>query len=132
MKPQVNLFIPPLLMNTKLTADLETTATSQNYCVVNFEGNYDKFGLEQVKENIEKLVDTCENKYLVFNFAKLNFINSESIGFLLTLHSRLVKKDKSLVLLQAPNNVKDVLEVIGMFKIISHYDSLAQFEQTLK
>lgn len=117
-------------MNNQLTANLEPPNNSQNYCVVNFEGNFDKFGLEKVRENIEDLIEKCETPYLVFNFSQLNFINSESIGFLLTLHSRLIKKDKKLVLLQARSNVKDVLEVIGMFKIIPHYDSLAEFEQS--
>lgn len=114
-----------------LAVNLESSVESHDYCVVNFEGNFDKFGLEKLRENIETIVEKCETKYLVFNFAKLNFINSESIGFLLTIHSRLVKKNKILVLIQAPDNIKDVLNVIGMFKIVPHYASLAEFEQTL-
>lgn len=100
--------------------------------IVEFRGNLDKAGFNHIREQMEETVEKCTSKFLIFNFAKLEFINSESIGFLLTLHSRLIKKDSRLVIVSANSHVKDVLEVIGMTKLVDMYDDLQKFTESLK
>ena len=127
--------VPPLMPKAKatdLTVHVEQSMSAGDYTVIDFIGELDKFGLDKVKDQLDSLIDTFDKQSLVFNFARLDFINSESIGFLLTVHAHLLKKNKKLVLVNAPTNVKDVLDVIGMFKIIGYYDSVAHFEQSLK
>lgn len=115
----------------KLTINVRKGGKNNAYEAVAFVGDLDKFGLQTVRDQLELLVNELESKYLVFDFSKLNFLNSESIGFLLTLHYRLVKKEKALVIVSAPSNVKDVLDVIGMLKIINYYESFSSFEESL-
>lgn len=103
----------------------------KNYQKLEFRGDLDKYGLAIVREKIEKLSYNFNEQYLVFDFEFLNFINSESIGFLLTVHSHLVKNNKSLIIIHAPNQVRDVLSVIGVLKIIQYFDTVADFEQSL-
>ena len=102
------------------------------YTVLSFEGDLDKLGLELVRPQIDEIVEKLETKYLVFDFTSLNFINSESIGYLITVHYRLIKKDKGLVIVKASNYVKDVLQVIGVSDFIKNYESLADFEESIK
>lgn len=100
----------------------------QVYTVVVFKGDLDKDGLENVRGSIDEVVENLKSDMLVFNFTQLNFVNSESIGFILTVHYRLLKKQKKLMLVGANEHVKDVLDVIGLNKIISHFGSMSEFE----
>ncbi len=108
---------------SKLTITVENVAP-KNYTIVKFVGDLDKAGLESIRTNIMKTVDDLMDKYLVFDFTDLDFINSESIGFLMEVHSHLFKISKNLVVSNAKANVKDVLSVIGIFNIIQYTDSL--------
>lgn len=99
---------------------------------VEFKGNIDKVGLQSIKEKLEMLVDEFEGAALVFNFEKMNFINSEGIGFLLVLHSRLVKRGKKLLIYKANSHVKDVFEVIGLSKIMGCYETEDQILEAIK
>ncbi len=112
--------------------DIQPAGENTDYRLVSFNGNLDKAGLDSVRNQIEEVVDTVKDEqYVVFNFENLEFINSESIGFLLMLHTRLVKKEKKLVIVHAIDHVKDVLDVIGMLKIIAYFPSMEEFQQSL-
>lgn len=117
---------------SSITIDIKPAGHHDQYRLVGFIGNLDKAGLDEVRGQIEEVVDSVKDEeFVVFNFEHLEFINSESIGFLLMLHTRLVKKQKKLIIVDAVDHVKDVLDVIGMLKIIDYYPSLEEFEKTL-
>ncbi len=101
------------------------------YVVVKFSGELDKAGLEVVKEDLNKLTESVNEKYLVLDFSDLNFINSEGIGFLMTMHYRLSKKEKDLVVVGAAEHVYDVLKVIGLLSVMKHFGSLEEFKESI-
>jgi len=115
-----------------LNLNMEIFPVQDGLQVVEFKGNMDKVGLQSIKEKLEKLVETFESIYLVFDFDQLEFINSEAIGFLLTLHSRLIKKDKKIMILKPKSHVLDVLNVIGLSKIIECYDTMELLKGSIK
>lgn len=119
------------MINTT-TIKIEKLTSNEVYDRLLFDGNLDKAGFALIKEDLDNFTETFSKKFLVFDFAKLNFINSESIGFLLTIYSRLLKKGATFVVVNSPNNVKDVLEVIGVFKIIKYFDSIESMEKAIK
>ena len=105
--------------------------SNEDYQVVSFSGDLDKLGLNKVKPDLEKLVNGSSKKYLVFDFSRLSFINSEGIGFIMALHSHLVKNKQSLVVVNAIAHVKDVLSVIGILNVVEYFDSFEQFLQKI-
>jgi stage II sporulation protein AA (anti-sigma F factor antagonist) len=113
--------------NLKVEAD----APGDKYQIVKFTGELDKLGLDSVKTQVELIVDDLKPEKIVFDFDRLEFINSESIGFMMTLYMRLTKKNKKLIVLNAKSHVKDVLHVIGLTKLIPCYDSAAEMEQAI-
>ncbi len=110
---------------------VELYPEKDNFQVAEFSGNMDKMGLDSVKEMLEQAVNNLLSEYLVFDFEKLEFINSESIGFILVLHTRLVRNSKKLAIINANAHVKDVFEVIGMTKLINCYDTKQAFLESL-
>jgi anti-anti-sigma factor len=102
------------------------------YDVVEFNGDLDKTGLEEVRGEIDLLIENSPKKYIVFDCKNLNFINSEGIGFFLTVHYRLLKKEQTLVLTGINQHVKDVMDVIGAFEIIKYFENMDKFKESLK
>ena len=104
--------------SSSMTFHLETPDDKKNYQVVTLHGELDKAGLSVVKDELEKFADKFPYPYCVFDFSDLDFINSEGIGFFMSMHSHLIKMKKKLVIVSAKDHVKDVLMVIGILSVI--------------
>jgi anti-sigma B factor antagonist len=115
-------------------ANLLTKIVEQkgDFTVMSFDGDLDKLGLDSVKEQINDLVGKTDKSYLVFDFSRLNFINSESIGFIIMVHSHLIKKGGKLVIIGASAHVFDVLQVIGITQLIQTFPDVQTFESSIK
>lgn len=108
---------------------LEISSNNDNpkYMIVKFVGNLDSYGLTEKRKDIDQLVTDCNKPFLVFDFSELEYINSESIGLLMRYNEILMAKEQKLVLLQAKQNVIDVLEVIGLLETVPYYASMEDF-----
>ncbi|PIR54768.1 hypothetical protein COU74_03405 [Candidatus Peregrinibacteria bacterium CG10_big_fil_rev_8_21_14_0_10_36_19] len=109
-------------MNQTLNISLEDK--TENYQIVKFEGDFDKAGYSDIKDSLKATVDAFKGKYLIFDFSKLKFINSEGIGYLMELNGHLVKGDKKLAILKANAHVKDVFSAIGLPEIMPVCDTI--------
>jgi anti-anti-sigma factor len=114
------------------TLEVVKKEEGENYEVINFWGNMDTFGLSEKRNEIMQMVDSFQKQYLVFNFAELNFLNSESIGFLMQINEKLIAANRKLVIVDAKKNVLDVLEVIGLLETLPYYKKLDDFLRSLK
>lgn len=94
--------------------------------VISFDGPLDKATLTVNRDQIEKIVYEFPGKAIIFDFSRLKFINSESIGFLMMLHTHLQKAGKKLALAHASSAVKDVLTTIGLTQIVPCADSVEE------
>jgi anti-anti-sigma factor len=109
-----------------------TEQKQDNAVVVMFNGDLDKLGLDSVRDELDALVEKMTQKYLVYDFTSLNFINSESIGYLSTTYYRVSTNDKILVIVGASDHVLDVLNVIGITNLLKIYQKYEQFQKENK
>jgi anti-anti-sigma factor len=100
---------------------------NSKYWIVEFIGNLDSYGLAERRKEIMMAVDTFDKQYLVFDFTRLEYINSESIGLMLQINETLLARKQELVLVRAKKNVIDVLEVIGLLETVSYFQDLDEF-----
>ncbi len=99
----------------------------QNYSIIDLVGELDSVNLAKVKDKINQFVDKHQKKYLVLNFLNLGFINSESISYILEIHETLKAKDQIMAIINAKQNVEDVLRVVGILNNINYYPNLVEF-----
>ncbi len=114
-------------MNQTLTLEIQAPVAEKNYQLVAFDGEFDKAGFSAIKNQLDKFFKDFAAKTLVFDFANMTFINSESIGYLMEIHTHLAKKNQALVIVAPKANVKDVFEAIGIQQIVSVYKDLPEF-----
>ena len=114
-------------MRSSLKMDIEDYDKDHKYQLIKFDGEFDKPGHSAVKDELEATIKAFQGATIVFDFKKLKFINSEGIGYLMEIHTHLVKEDQQLVIIELNAHVKDVFETIGLAEIIPIHKSLKQF-----
>ena len=96
----------------------------KGYQIVKFVGEFDKAGRMDIRDELDAVVKGFKLTTMVFDFTGLKFINSESIGYLMEIHTHLVKKKKALVLVKPDAHVKEVLKTIGISEVIPMHATL--------
>src|SRR3989338_4002524 len=114
-------------MGPNLKITISEGLTDENYQLVKFDGDIDKAGHAEVREQLDKCITDFSLKSLVFDFTALKFINSEGIGYLMEVHTHLVQRERQLVIVGLNDHVKDVFEAIGIANIVPIYVNLSEF-----
>lgn len=96
----------------------------EQHQIVQFKGEMDKSNLDQVRDVLTKFVEDYQLPTLVFDLTYFDFINSEGVGFFVSLFYKLKKKGQNLKIIHVQPRVEDVFNLIGLSQIITCYDNL--------
>ena len=99
--------------------------------IVHFIGEFDKAGFMSVREELNRTVKAFDGLFLIFNFEKLKFINSEGIGYLMEIHSHFSTVDAKFSIVGVRSNVLDIFETIGLDEIIPIYENMGEFDDSI-
>lgn len=75
-------------------------------------------------EHISQEVVKQKTQFLVFDFSDLEYINSQGMGTLLALESKLDRAGGALVIVGAKERVQEVFELTGINQAIAMYQDL--------
>jgi len=107
---------PPVTEESTPTAKVLTTGSKE---VISIDGEIDASNLEEKVSPIEAKVKTLgANAVLELDCAKLRYFNSTFIGHLAAWHNALQEKGGQLVLKNANKDVQDILQLVGLSKVI--------------
>lgn len=109
-----------------LTLKFVTDVRNDDHQIIELHGELDQSTLPNTEKQIIAFLADFGRKYLILDLTDLKFINSEGIGFIVSMHTKLAKKGKNLILCGMQGNVKDVFEVIGMSKMLPVYKNIAE------
>jgi anti-anti-sigma factor len=112
-------------MATLITVTPQDIQPNSNYQVFAFDGELDKSNLPVISEAIK---DTFENNIgnVIFDFTKLKFVNSEGLGFIVSLHYKFSKINKKLHIIGIQPNIQDIFNLIGIPTIIKCSNTLEE------
>ncbi len=105
---------------------------SQIFQVIEFRGQMDKSNNQEVRDALSNFIDKFSDANLVFDLKYFEFINSEGVGLLVSLHYKLKKLNKNLFLVSPQPRVNDVFSIIGLSKIVPIFDNLESALTNLK
>lgn len=107
------------MFEPQITLTIEPYNRSDHVQIAHIAGQLDKLGLEKVREDVEKLVQESPAQTVILDCAGLEFLNSESIGFLVGLHTHLQKGQRRLQLINMNNHIREVLSTVGLLTLFS-------------
>ncbi|MBN2087906.1 STAS domain-containing protein [Candidatus Peregrinibacteria bacterium] len=97
---------------------------NKNAYLISLEGDFDGYVEENIQE-IDLLIRGSEEKTsFVFDFTKLNYMNSFAIGNLVQWRNQIIAKDGKLFILGINNEIKDALNIVGGSILFVFLDNL--------
>lgn len=109
----------------EFTVDI-TDGKSASVKVVHLTGELDEVTIETLKASLDPLLADLDVHQLIFDFGKLEFINSKGIGYLVSVHTHLTKDGRTMMLAGASESVMDVLSLVGLTNIIPYHATVEE------
>lgn len=91
----------------------------KNKLFVRLDGELDQAVTEKLKIRISEIIDKYDIKYLIFNFEKLNFMDSSGIGFIIGRYSQIKKRNGRIIICSMNNLIERIFLISGLKKICS-------------
>lgn len=74
---------------------------------------------------MREFIDENPNKIIILDFCGVDFVDSSGLGSLCAINSILIKKNRELIIANAPDNLMDLLKITNL-------DRILKFENTKK
>ena len=95
------------------------------YEVVQFHGALDSVSVPVAQREFRSHMDKLARPYVIFDLSDCPFINSNGIGFLMEIHMKFTKEHQQILIAGAPKQIQDILDLVGVPKIIPVLDTIA-------
>lgn len=104
---------------TITTEDVASTSADKKIKLLKFAGQLDESNVDEKAKNIYELINgTPQGLFLIFDFEKLEYMNSKSIGYLTDWYTKLNEKKGGVIIANARPNIVDILQVVGLTQLI--------------
>ena len=115
----------------KLNINIEEYPEHPNCYIVHFDGDFDGYAKENLVD-IQKFVDESkEGATLLFDFSKLNYLNSYAIGHLVAWHNHLSKMGGKILIAGTNKNVEDIFAILGISNLFNVYPDLESAKKVI-
>ena len=85
-------------------------------------GELDLKVADKLRTDLDKLIDENPGKELILDFSNVNFIDSSGLGVLLGRYKKTCSTGNKICIKDAQPQVKRVLELSGIFRLINVID----------
>lgn len=107
--------------------DVAQNDAAKHVKLVSISGQLDESNIDEKAQEIYAIITANpQGLYLIFDFEKLEYMNSKSIGYLTDWFGKVTEGQGKIVMIKAQPNIIDILQVIGLTQLIPMYGSLEE------
>ena len=92
--------------------------------VVGFVGELDHHAAEYVRQKVDNEIIKSTTKNIIFDFSKLSFMDSSGIGVIMGRYKSIQKLNGKTAIVSANAQIRRILKMSGILRIISEFDSI--------
>jgi len=96
-----------------------------------FSGQLDETNIEEEAMKVYDVMEKEKVNNFVFDFTKLTYLNSKSVGYLADWQSKVSQSGGKLIIFGAAENIFDILDVVGLTKLIEMVDDFESAKAAL-
>lgn len=100
-----------------------THSINNEICILNLEGELVDKTFHNVKQYLESYLIDLPFKVLVFNFKKINKIDSMGIGSIVAIHLDMKEKEKTFGQINLSEGLKNILYRMNLNKVLNIFDT---------
>lgn len=87
--------------------------------VITLEGQLDESNVDEFAPKVYEVLNASEQgTNFILDIEKISYINSKSIGYISDWYGQIVSNGGKLVIAKPASNIKDILNVVGLDKVI--------------
>jgi len=116
----------------KISLNIHEPDAVKNYQEIELIGEIDRDSMPGFREQMEAFLPTFQGVNLVLNLEKLQFTNSEGIGYLSDIHNRFDLQNRQLFIIKASSRIMDIFLLVGLNQIIPCYQSVEELLQNIQ
>ncbi|MFA6520763.1 MAG: STAS domain-containing protein [Candidatus Gracilibacteria bacterium] len=99
--------------------DIAGVAADRQIKLVRFAGQLDESNVDEKAKEIYELINKATLPFfMIFDYEKLEYMNSKSIGYLTDWYTKLSEKKGGIIIANARPNIMDILQVVGLTQLI--------------
>lgn len=87
-------------------------------------GELDHHSAEDARNKVDNEIIKATTKNVVFDFSKVNFMDSSGIGVIMGRYKNLQKLKGKVALVNPSPHIKRIFEMAGLFKFIPLFDTV--------
>jgi len=91
--------------------------------IVRLFGELDHHVTENMRNSIDNEFSTEECKHLLFDCTNLQFMDSSGLGMILGRYKKVSVNGGKVVISSIPKNIEKIMELSGIFKILSKFNN---------
>ena len=113
-------------------SDLQSPSEDKIGKLIKPVGSLDESNVDKLSKQIYELLDKHpENLYLLFDLSELEYMNSKTIGYFTDWYSRINEGGGKITLSNAADNIKDILETVGLLELVNIYSTVDEAKARL-
>ena len=116
----------------KISIIIQNPNAEKNFQQIDVVGEIDRDSMQSFHDQMEGFLGTFNGTNIVFNLEKLEFINSEGIGYLSDVHNRFEVQNKHVFIINTSSRIIDIFQLVGLNQIIPCYSGLDELLKNLK
>lgn len=90
------------------------------------EGQLDESTLGKLRIEVDKAMKQAKVSHVLLDFQEVEFLNSKVIGYLASQYSTSKEEDKQLMIVNPKPQIHDLLTLVGLTTLMSHFTSLEE------
>ena len=115
----------------KLTLTITDYPDIPNAKMVYFEGDFDGYAEETIMDLQVALEQATPSNIFIFDFSKLNYLNSFAIGQLVSWNNTITAKTGQIMIIGLNKNIEDIFTVLGIGSLFKTYPSIEDLKKAM-
>jgi anti-anti-sigma factor len=99
-------------------SDLLSQDSNKKIVVLTVEGQLDESNVDNFAPKVYTKIEENTDASFIIDLEKVSYMNSKSIGYISDWYSKISAHGNKVVIAKAASNIKDVLNVVGLDKVI--------------
>lgn len=92
--------------------------------VAKIDGEIDHHTAEEIRSKIEKEFSVSNSKNIIFDFSKVNFMDSSGIGMVIGRYKHIKGLGGKVAVICLSENIDRIFSISGLYKIIDGYKTM--------
>ena len=94
-----------------------------NTLIAELYGELDHHASEKIRNDIDEMMRIYDAKHLIFDFGRVNFMDSSGIGMILGRYRKMGEKPGNMAIVCCSKPVRSIMNMAGVFSIIDYFDT---------